>query len=112
VCYAQVIKRYAERRVVAVERRLKYGEVEQVERLRHQAHAENVLNTAFIERLNATFRQRLTLLVRRTRALARRTVTIEQGIWLVGTLYNFCTAHESLRVPGDTAKRGCTSTSA
>jgi hypothetical protein len=80
---------------------VKYGAVEQVESLRHKAHAESVLNTAFIERLNATFRQRLTSLVRRTRALARRTATIEQGMWLVGTLYNFCTTHESLRVRSD-----------
>jgi transposase-like protein len=105
LCYAQVIKRYAERRVVAVERRVKYGEGEQVEALRHQAHAESVLNTAFIERLNATFRQRLTSLVRRTRALCRRTVTIEHGMWLVGTLYNFCTPHESLRVRAATGER-------
>ena len=98
LCYAQVIKRYCEWRVVAVERRVKYGEAEQVEGLRHQAHSEGVLNTAFIERLNATFRQRLTSLVRRTRALARRTASIEHGMWLVGTTYNFCTAHESLRV--------------
>jgi transposase-like protein len=98
LCYAQIIKRYSERRVVAVERRVKYGDAEQVEALRHKAHSESVLNTAFIERLNATFRQRLTSLVRRTRALARRTATIEQGMWLVGTLYNFCTSHESLRV--------------
>lgn len=98
LCYAQVIKRHAERRVVAVERRIKDGAAEQVEALRYKAHAEGVLNTAFIERLNATMRQRLTALVRRTRALARRTTTIEQGMWLVGTLYNFCTPHESLRV--------------
>ena len=100
LCHAQVIKRYERRRVVAVERRVKDGDAEQVERLRHKAHAESVLNTAFIERLNATFRGRLTSLVRRTRALARRTVSIEQGMWLVGTLYNCCTTHESLRVPG------------
>ena len=98
LCYAQVVKRYAERRVVAVERRIKYGAAEHVETLRHKAHESGVLNTAFIERLNATFRQRLTSLVRRTRALARRTLTIEHGMWLVGTLYNFCTPHESLRV--------------
>jgi transposase-like protein/IS1 family transposase len=98
LCYAQVIKRYAERRVVAVERRVRDGEAEQVEALRYKAHESGVLNTAFIERLNATFRQRLSGLVRRTRALARRTMTIEQGMWLVGTLYNFCTAHESLRL--------------
>ena len=98
LCYAQVIKRYAERRMVAVVRRIREGTPEQVEALRHQAHAEGVLNTAFIERLNATFRQRLGVFVRRTRALARRTATLEQGVWLVGASYNFCTAHESLRV--------------
>jgi len=105
LCYAQVIKRYSERRVVEISRRVKYGDAEQVETLRHKAHAGSVLNTAFIERLNATFRGRLTSLARRTRALARRTKTIEQGMWLVGTLYNFCTAHESLRVRGETAAR-------
>ena len=101
VCYAQVVKGYEQRRVVAVERRVKYGAAEQVEALRHKAgDSGGVLNTAFIERLNATFRQRLTSLVRRTRALARRTATIEHGMWLVGTLYHFCTPHESLRVRG------------
>ena len=104
LCYAQVIKRYPERRVVAIERRIKDGAESEVEALRHKAHSESVLNTAFIERLNATFRQRLTSLVRRTRALARRTVTIEQGMWLVGTLYNFCTMHDSLRVQGATTE--------
>ncbi len=58
LCYAQVIKRYEQRRVVAVERRLKYGAAEQAETLRHKAHESGVINTAFIERLNATFRQR------------------------------------------------------
>lgn len=105
LCYAQVIKRYKQRRVVAVERRVRDGEAEQVEALRHQAHESSVLNTAFIERLNATFRQRLTSLVRRTRALARRTMTIEQGMWLVGTCYNFCTAHDSLRVRSTTGEK-------
>ncbi len=105
LCYAQVIKRYAARRVVAVERRVKYGAESEVEALRHKAHESGVLNTAFIERLNATFRQRLTSLVRRTRALARRTATIEQGVWLVGTLYNFCLLHESLRVRCATTER-------
>ncbi len=98
LCYAQVIKRYEQRRVVGVERRIREGAASQVEALRHKAHENAVLNTAFIERLNATFRQRLSALVRRTRALARRTATIEQGMWLVGTIYNFCSVHESLRV--------------
>jgi hypothetical protein len=56
------------------------------------------INTAFIERFNATFRQRLTFLARRTRALARRSQTVESGMYLLGTVYNFCTFHKSLSV--------------
>jgi transposase-like protein len=55
-----------------------------------------VLNTAYIERLNGTFRARLAPLVRRTRALARHVDTLKNGMNLVGTCYNFCTLHTSL----------------
>ena len=47
-------------------------------------------------RLNATFRERLAPLARRCRALARHTLTRHEGMFLVGTVYNFCTPHESL----------------
>jgi transposase-like protein len=98
LCIAQVIKRYQQRRVVAVEQRIKQGRGALVERLRYRAGGTGVLNTAYIERLNGTFRQRLTPLVRRSRALARRTGTIVEGMWLVGAVYNFCTPHTSLRL--------------
>ncbi len=93
---AQVVKRYERRRVTGVERRVKHGTAEGVEAVRQQSAGAGVLNTSYIERLNGTFRQRLTSLVRRTRAPARLTTTLERGMWLVGTLYNFCTVHESL----------------
>src|SRR5205085_6622460 len=54
------------------------------------------INTAFIERLNATFRSRLASLARRTRRLARKEATLQAGMFLVGTTYNFCTFHASL----------------
>lgn len=98
ICYAQVIKRYKERRVIEVERRIVKGDSSLVESLRHKASEESVINTAFVERLNATFRQRLSRFVRRTRAIARRVETIEEAMWLFGSIYNFCTPHESLRV--------------
>jgi hypothetical protein len=66
------------------------------------------INTAFIERFNGTFRQRLCFLARRTRALARRLQTVESGMFLLGSVYNFCTFHSSLSVQiavGCTAKR-------
>jgi hypothetical protein len=98
LCYAQVIKRREQRCVVAVERRIVQGAASLVESLRHKASAESVINTAFVERLNATFRQRLSNFVRRTRCLAQRVETIAAGMWWCGGLYNFCTAHDSLRL--------------
>jgi transposase-like protein/IS1 family transposase len=103
VCIAQVVKRYAQRRVVAVERRLIDGTLARVETLRRRSQGGGVINTAYIERLNATFRERLASLTRRGRALARRTLTLQQGMYLIGTVYNFCTPHESLRSAGPAA---------
>jgi IS1 family transposase len=100
VCIAQVVKRYAQRRVVDVERRIVDGTPARVETLRHRAQGHGVINTAYIERLNATFRERLASLTRRGRALARRTLTLQHGMYLIGTVYNFCTPHTSLASAG------------
>jgi len=96
VCIAQVVKRYEQRRVVAVERRIVEGTPARVETLRRRSQGDGVINTAYIERLNATFRERLAALTRRGRALARRTVTLHHRMYLIGTVYNFCTPHASL----------------
>ena len=96
VCLAQVVKRYAQRRVVDIERRIVHGTPARVETLRRRAQGAGVINTAYIERLNATFRERLAALTRRGRALARRPLTLHHGMYLIGTVYNFCTPHASL----------------
>ena len=98
ICIAQVVKRYAQRRVVDVERRLVDGTPARVETRRRRSQGNGVINTASIARLHATFRERLAALTRRGRALARHVVTREHGMSLIGTVYNFCTMHESLRV--------------
>src|SRR5262245_23018271 len=100
VCIAQVVKRYAQRHVVDVERRIVEGTPARVETLRRRAPGDGVINTAYIERLNATLRERLVSLTRRGRALARCTVTLQHGMYLIGTVYNFCTPHASLAHAG------------
>jgi transposase-like protein len=55
-----------------------------------------LINTAYIERLQATFRARLAPLVRRIRAGAHKHCTLEAGMWLVGSCYNLLWAHRSL----------------
>src|SRR2546430_4800933 len=91
ILIAQVIKRYERRRVVETERRRLDGTPARVETLRRRSQGDGVINTAYIERLNATFRARLASLTRRGRALARHTLTLQHGMYLIGTVYNFCT---------------------
>jgi len=107
VLIAQAIKRYTRRRVRAVERRIVRGSAAAVAAVltATQGTATAVVNTAYIERLNATFRARLAPLVRRGRAAVRQVATLEGGMWLVGTAYNFVTPHRSLsnRTPAQAA---------
>jgi IS1 family transposase len=98
VCIAQVVKCDAQRRLGAVERRVIAGTPARVETLQRRSQGGGVINTAYIERLNATFRERLASLTRRGRALARRTLTLPHRMYVIGTLYNVCTPHTSLRL--------------
>lgn len=93
----QVIKRYSGRRLVGVVRRVVQGSAEAVAAVLARTGTGTGVNTAYIERLNATFRARLTPLVRRGRALLREESRLQAGMYLVGCAYNFCWAHDSLR---------------
>lgn len=53
-------------------------------------------NTAFIERLNATFRERLPALVRRKRAPAQQVARLRAEMFWVGVVYNFVDRHAAL----------------
>ncbi len=96
---AQVVKTSAKRRVVAVSRRVILGSIEAVTQVLTVASGGgHQINTAYIERLNATFRGCLAPLARRTRGLAHGDALLCAGMFLVGTAYNFVWCHESLRL--------------
>ena len=98
IAIVQVVKQRVEG-VLTIERRIVQGSQELVNRLiQATQNGKGVINTAFIERLNATFRQRLNNMVRRTRTLARRSETLVAGMYIVGCFYNFCDYHHSLRL--------------
>jgi transposase-like protein len=94
----QLIKRYVQRRVVSVERRVVRGTEAAIAAVLATTHSGTGINTAYIERLNATFRASLAPLVRRGRAIAHTEVVLTAGMWLVGCAYNFCWLHASLRL--------------
>ena len=92
----QVIKSYVKKRVDAVSQRAVCGTMSEI-LARVKATGGTMINTAYIERLNATFRSRMAGLVRRTRSLLRRERMLRTGMYLIGCVYNFCTPHRSLR---------------
>ena len=98
IAIVQVVKQRVAGRLT-IERRIVQGCADMITSLIQATQGHGGINTAYIERLNATFRQRLSSLVRRTRALARQTETLQAGMYVVGCVYNFCTYHQSLRVP-------------
>jgi hypothetical protein len=91
----QVVKR-RQSHLFSIERRIVQGTEALITNLLQASQRGGLINTAYIERLNATFRQRISCLARRTRALARTTQTVEAAMFLLGCSYNFCSAHASL----------------
>ena len=76
--------------------KIAYGSLSNISGLLAKCETMKVANTAYIERLNATFRSRVTPLIRRTRFTTNKPERIESYLYFTGTIYNFCRVHESL----------------
>ena len=96
LCIGTVIKRTEKKRVVEITRKMAHGLLEQAKQLLQVSGGGSVLNTAFIERLNGTFRERLASLTRKSRHAASRLQALRTGMYLIGCTYNFCCAHQEL----------------
>ena len=94
----QAVKQHTKRRVTGVVHRVVCGTAAAIATALAVTHGGTVINTAYSERLNATFRAHLAPLVRRGRALAHTTTVLTAGMYLVGCAYNLCWPHESLRL--------------
>lgn len=93
----QVIKRHTGRQLTAVERRLAHGCLQWAETIMQASQVGlGVINTAYIERLNATFRTWLPALTRRSRTPAREVARLEAAMFWMGVVYNFCRVHTTL----------------
>src|SRR5205823_4192719 len=90
VLLGQVIKKHSGRRLVAVARRVLWGSAEQIDEQLQQTKTGKQINTSYIERLNATFRAAVAALTRRGRSLVRDEAVLENGMYLTGCVYNFC----------------------
>lgn len=105
IAIVQVVKQRKAHRLT-IDRRIVQGSQRMIEQLLSMSQRGGSINTAYIERLNATFRQRLAGLARRTRHLPRHSGTLWAGMFTVGCLYNFCDHHHSLRLKLRVGRRG------
>ena len=93
----QVVKQRVGRRLVRITRRLAYGSLTQAEAIMHATQVElGRINSAYIERLNATLRTWMPALVRRTRTPVGRREQLEAALFWTGCVYNFCHVHATL----------------
>jgi len=93
----QVVKQRVARRLVSITRRLAYGSMTRAEAIMHTTQVElGRINTAYIERLNATLRTWMPALVRRTRTPSGRRAQLEAALFWTGCVYNFCHVHTTL----------------
>lgn len=104
---AQVVK-HRVNGAFSIDRWLLRGSCTMLVRLRNLSQGYGTINTAFIERLNGTFRLYLAVLVRRTHGLARTQLTITTAVFLFGVVYNFCRVHSTLKVATPAMAAGLT----
>src|SRR5207237_619987 len=62
----------------------------------HDSGGGQEINTSFIERFNATMRERLAALTRSWRNASQRLEAVQWGMYLIGCTYNLCWVHQQL----------------
>jgi len=106
--YAQVVKTMRRRRIVAVKHRVVFGTTAAVEQV--LAACGWHINTAFVERLNLSLRQRVAAIGRRSATPCKSQDGLCQQLVLFQVYHNFVLPHASLRqalaAPAPTNGRG------
>jgi transposase-like protein len=93
----QVVKQRVGKRLLSITRTLAHGSLARAEELMQQSQIElGSINTAYIERLNATLRTWIPALARRTRTPSGGCQRLEAALFWTGCVYNFCHRHATL----------------
>ena len=95
--YAQVVKAYRRRRLVAVKPRVVFGTLEAVEQALGACGRK--INTALVERLNLDMRQRVAAVGRRVNTLCQGEDGLQHQLTVFQVYHNFVWPHASLRQP-------------
>jgi IS1 family transposase len=95
--YAQVVKTMRRRRIVEVKHRVVFGTKAAVDRVLSACGWQ--INTAIVERLNLSLRQRVAAIRRRSASSCHSETGLIQPLILFQVYHNFVLPHASLRLP-------------
>ncbi len=96
--YAQVVRQREKGQVVAVSRKVVFGEHELLDRHLTSSSVSTTINTSFVERENLTLRQQNRRLTRKTNGYSKELGWLEKHLWLSLAYYHLVLPHESLRI--------------
>jgi hypothetical protein len=91
-----VIKHTVKRRLQEVIRQETYGTENMAQKLLELSQGGSMLDTSYIERLNAPFRERFASLTRQCRHAVSKEATLHAGMYQIGSTYNLCVPHQEL----------------
>ncbi len=96
--YAQVVRQREKGQVVAVSRKVVFGEHELLDRHLTSSSVSTTITTSFVERENLTLRQQNRRLTRKTNGYSKELGWLEKHLWLSLAYYHLVLPHESLRI--------------
>jgi len=102
--YAQVCKKRQKGRVVEVVQRVVFGDPDEVLSLLG-VDSGGTINTAYVERMNLTFRNSLARFIRKTMNTSKKMKMHSRAIDFFQAWYNFVKLHKSLRILINDGKR-------
>lgn len=98
--YAQVVKRAEKKgkrwRLCSVVLKALCGKLEDCKRFVQIYFSGLTINTSFVERFNASLRNCIGALRRKSRCQVRKRVSLSEKVWIFTTLYNWIIPHSSL----------------
>lgn len=97
LCYAVVVKKREQGRVVEVSTRIVYGTTQQVEAALEASPVSQTINTYGVERNNLTIRQHSRRMSRKVNAFSKDPDYLEHQLTLAFAYYHFVIPHRGLR---------------
>lgn len=98
--YATVHKTRANGRIIKVERRIVFGQEQDIQKVLERSPVSHTVNTAFVERNNLNPRQHSRRLTRKTNGFSKEKRNLEAQVLLVMAYCNLVRPHCSLKIKG------------